>query len=135
MIPLLAKLGGYSRLASWLDQTFALISETTARHAPPNYLELPYDWRLDNRQNARHLATFLAPLSAVMRSYYWPLTYEIAGGKRLLLLGQLELTRSCGHLSISMASHLRMGLVSSSYLVSNFDPALGKGLRPLKSPR
>lgn len=59
MIPGLAKLGGYSRLAAFLDQTFALVSKRG--QAPPNYLEFPYDWRLDNRQNATYLADFLAP--------------------------------------------------------------------------
>jgi pimeloyl-ACP methyl ester carboxylesterase len=55
IIPGLLKLDGYSKLSSFLRTSFELYSAND-RGVGGNYLEFAYDWRLDNRINARRLA-------------------------------------------------------------------------------
>ncbi|MET7898565.1 lipase/acyltransferase domain-containing protein [Streptomyces mirabilis] len=56
LVPGLVKIDGYSSLAAAVRDTFDVVPGSVGSDRPANYLEFPYDWRLDNRVSARRLA-------------------------------------------------------------------------------
>jgi hypothetical protein len=55
LIPGLVKIDGYSAIAKMIAASFDVINGTECGSRPANFIEFPYDWRLDNRVNARRL--------------------------------------------------------------------------------
>lgn len=73
IVPGLIKIDGYSRIARYLEEQLNLEPER-------NFFEFPYDWRLDNRVNAKRLkGKALAWLEA------WRTTSGIADAKLVLI--------------------------------------------------
>ena len=56
LVPGLVKIDGYSSLGALVRDAFDVVPGQTGATEPANYLEFPYDWRLDNRITARALA-------------------------------------------------------------------------------
>ncbi|MFF3333977.1 esterase/lipase family protein [Streptomyces sp. NPDC002888] len=56
LVPGLVKIDGYSSPAALIRDTFDVVPGSPDQDAPANYIEFPYDWRLDNRVSARRLA-------------------------------------------------------------------------------
>ena len=52
-----------------ITQNFATVSRSVDDPAPANFIEFPYDWRLDNRVHARRLAELVADRLARWRTY------------------------------------------------------------------
>jgi hypothetical protein len=55
LVPGLVKIDGYSVAARMMADAFTIIKESGQEERPANYIEFPYDWRLDNRVSARQL--------------------------------------------------------------------------------
>jgi pimeloyl-ACP methyl ester carboxylesterase len=60
VVPGLVTIDGYSALASMVANTFDIVPGSIRNVRPANFIEFPYDWRLDNRINARALADLLS---------------------------------------------------------------------------
>ncbi|MDG6107787.1 hypothetical protein Daura_15505 [Dactylosporangium aurantiacum] len=61
MVGGLVKIDGYSRLIAHIERNFIVERATADGHRPANLIEFPYDWRLDNRLNARRLLEVAVP--------------------------------------------------------------------------
>lgn len=59
VVPGLVKIDGYSAITRMIADTFDVASGTIHDTRPANFIEFPYDWRLDNRVNARRLAALV----------------------------------------------------------------------------
>ncbi|AWN52183.1 lecithin--cholesterol acyltransferase [Methylobacterium sp. 17Sr1-1] len=55
LVPGLVKIDGYSVAARMIADAFDVIKGSVHDERPANYIEFPYDWRLDNRVSARQL--------------------------------------------------------------------------------
>ena len=60
VVPGLVKIDGYSATTKMVADTFDIVPGSIRDARPANFIEFPYDWRLDNRINARRLATLVA---------------------------------------------------------------------------
>jgi len=52
VVPGLVKIDGYSAIAKMVTDTFDVVPGSIGEARPANFIEFPYDWRLDNRVNA-----------------------------------------------------------------------------------
>ncbi|SET39266.1 lipase/acyltransferase domain-containing protein [Geodermatophilus poikilotrophus] len=59
IVPGLVKIDGYTATARMITDTFDVVRGSIDEPAPANLLEVPYDWRLDNRVNGRRLAALV----------------------------------------------------------------------------
>src|SRR5262245_23859091 len=55
VIPGLVKIDGYAATAQMIRDTFDVVPGSLTDRGPANFIEFPYDWRLDNRIHGRHL--------------------------------------------------------------------------------
>jgi pimeloyl-ACP methyl ester carboxylesterase len=55
LVPGLVKIDGYSAMARMITETFDILEGSVHEANPANFIEFPYDWRLDNRTTARQL--------------------------------------------------------------------------------
>ncbi|TBA29347.1 lipase/acyltransferase domain-containing protein [Rhizobium ruizarguesonis] len=55
IIPGLVKIDGYTSISRMVRSTFEVVGGAATEDHAANYIEFPYDWRLDNRVNARRL--------------------------------------------------------------------------------
>lgn len=69
IVPGLVKVDGYSAIAQMVTGTFNVVAGSIHTHQPANFIEFPYDWRLDNRVSARELAGFIATRLQLWRNY------------------------------------------------------------------
>src|SRR5574341_2555668 len=69
LVPGLVKIDGYMALARMVTKNFNVVAGSVHDRRPANFIEFPYDWRLDNRVNARRLAQFTSDRLALWRSY------------------------------------------------------------------
>jgi Lecithin:cholesterol acyltransferase len=60
VVPGLVKIDGYSATAKMVTDTFDVVPGSISDLRPANFIEFPYDWRLDNRTNARWLAELVS---------------------------------------------------------------------------
>jgi Lecithin:cholesterol acyltransferase len=60
VVPGLVKIDGYSATAKMVTDTFNVVPGSIGEARPANFIEFPYDWRLDNRVNAMRLAELVA---------------------------------------------------------------------------
>jgi pimeloyl-ACP methyl ester carboxylesterase len=60
VVPGLVKIDGYSALVRMVADTFDIVPGSIQDARPANFIEFPYDWRLDNRINARQLADLIS---------------------------------------------------------------------------
>jgi hypothetical protein len=60
VVPGLVKIDGYSATAKMVADTFDIVAGSIQDARPANFIEFPYDWRLDNRINARRLAELVS---------------------------------------------------------------------------
>ena len=60
VVPGLVKVDGYSATAKMVTGTFDIVRGSIWDARPANFIEFPYDWRLDNRINAQRLAELVA---------------------------------------------------------------------------
>jgi len=60
VVPGLVKIDGYSATARMIADTFDVVRGSIDVAEPANFIEFPYDWRLDNRINARILRDLVA---------------------------------------------------------------------------
>jgi hypothetical protein len=56
VVPGLVRIDGYSATAKMVTETFDIVPGSISEARPTNFIEFPYDWRLDNRINAQRLA-------------------------------------------------------------------------------
>jgi pimeloyl-ACP methyl ester carboxylesterase len=59
LVPGLVKIDGYSAIANMIRANFNVVESPLDGSGPANFIEFPYDWRLDNRINARALANLI----------------------------------------------------------------------------
>ena len=69
VVPGLVKIDGYSATAKLVSDTFDVVPGSIWDTRPANFIEFPYDWRLDNRINARRLAELLSDRLPRWREY------------------------------------------------------------------
>jgi hypothetical protein len=69
LVPGLVKIDGYSATAQMVADTFDVVPGSIRDVRPANFIEFPYDWRLDNRVNARRLADLVADRLPRWRSH------------------------------------------------------------------
>jgi len=69
IVPGLVKIDGYSAIANMITGSFDTISGSIHAAEPANFIEFPYDWRLDNRVHARRLARFVTERLRIWRQY------------------------------------------------------------------
>jgi Lecithin:cholesterol acyltransferase len=69
VVPGLVKIDGYSATAKLVTDTFDIVPGSILDARPANFIEFPYDWRLDNRINAQRLATLIADRLPRWRQY------------------------------------------------------------------
>jgi pimeloyl-ACP methyl ester carboxylesterase len=69
LLPGLVKIDGYSATARMVRDTFDVVPGSIHDDRPANFLEFPYDWRLDNRVNARRLETVVRARLESWRSH------------------------------------------------------------------
>lgn len=55
IIPGLVKIDGYSAISRMIVEHFNIQPPTSTNNFATNFIEFPYDWRLDNRESARRL--------------------------------------------------------------------------------
>jgi pimeloyl-ACP methyl ester carboxylesterase len=55
IVPGLVKIDGYSAVSKMIRETFDIEPGSVHEKRPANFIEFPYDWRLDNRVSAEHL--------------------------------------------------------------------------------
>jgi pimeloyl-ACP methyl ester carboxylesterase len=55
VVPGLVKIDGYSAVARMIRETFDVVPGSVHEERPANFIEFPYDWRLDNRLIAKRL--------------------------------------------------------------------------------
>jgi pimeloyl-ACP methyl ester carboxylesterase len=55
VVPGLVKIDGYSVAAQMIKETFEVVEGSVHEELPANFIEFPYDWRLDNRVGAQQL--------------------------------------------------------------------------------
>ncbi|MEV4516701.1 hypothetical protein AB0K00_48085 [Dactylosporangium sp. NPDC049525] len=55
MVGGLVKIDGYSSIVQRIERNFLVVRGQPGQSQPANLIEFPYDWRLDNRVNARRL--------------------------------------------------------------------------------
>jgi hypothetical protein len=60
VVPGLVKVDGYSATAKMVTDTFDIVPGSIWEARPSNFIEFPYDWRLDNRINAQRLADLVS---------------------------------------------------------------------------
>ena len=60
VVPGLVKIDGYSATAKMVTDTFDVVPGSIWEARPSNFIEFPYDWRLDNRVNARRLGELVS---------------------------------------------------------------------------
>jgi pimeloyl-ACP methyl ester carboxylesterase len=60
VVPGLVKIDGYSATAKVVSDTFHVVPGSIWEARPSNFIEFPYDWRLDNRVNARRLGELVS---------------------------------------------------------------------------
>jgi Lecithin:cholesterol acyltransferase len=60
VVPGLVKIDGYSAIAKMVADTVDIVPGSIWDARPANFIEFPYDWRLDNRINARRLAELVS---------------------------------------------------------------------------
>ena len=60
VVPGLVKIDGYSATAKMVTETFDIVRGSIWDARPANFIEFPYDWRLDNRTNAQRLAELVS---------------------------------------------------------------------------
>jgi hypothetical protein len=60
VVPGLVKVDGYSATAKMVTETFDIVRGSIWDAWPANFIEFPYDWRLDNRINAQRLAELVS---------------------------------------------------------------------------
>ena len=65
----LVKIDGYSSLVDSIERNFLVVRASAGDTRPANLLEFPYDWRLDNRVNARRLQEVVTPALDRWRQY------------------------------------------------------------------
>jgi pimeloyl-ACP methyl ester carboxylesterase len=59
VVPGLVKIDGYSRVTRMITDAFDVVEGSVHDERPANYIEFPYDWRLDNRITARRLGSLV----------------------------------------------------------------------------
>jgi hypothetical protein len=59
VVPGLVKIDGYSTILQMIHSTFDVVPGSLTDRGPANFIEFPYDWRLDNRVHGRRLATLI----------------------------------------------------------------------------
>jgi pimeloyl-ACP methyl ester carboxylesterase len=59
VVPGLVKIDGYSATVRMIDDTFDVVRASLTDDRPANFIEFPYDWRLDNRIHGRRLAALI----------------------------------------------------------------------------
>jgi hypothetical protein len=69
VVPGLVKIDGYSATAKMVTNTFDVVPGSIWETRPSNFIEFPYDWRLDNRVNARHLGELISDRLPRWREY------------------------------------------------------------------
>jgi hypothetical protein len=69
VVPGLVKIDGYSATAKMVTETFDIVPGSIWDTGPANFIEFPYDWRLDNRVNARRLAELVSDRLPRWREY------------------------------------------------------------------
>lgn len=69
IIPGFVKINGYSTLRAFILQNFDVIHGTVHNPKPSNFLEVPYDWRQDNRVTAQALQSLINQRLPQWREY------------------------------------------------------------------
>ena len=69
VVPGLVKIDGYSAMAKMVADTFRIEPGSIWDTRPANFIEFPYDWRLDNRINARRLADLISKRLPLWQEY------------------------------------------------------------------
>jgi hypothetical protein len=69
VVPGLVKIDGYTATAKMVADTFDVVPGSIDTPRPANFIEVPYDWRLDNRINARRLSDLVSDRLRRWREY------------------------------------------------------------------
>jgi hypothetical protein len=69
VVPGLVKIDGYSATAKMVTDTFDVVPGSIWEARPSNFIEFPYDWRLDNRVSARQLGELVSDRLPRWREY------------------------------------------------------------------
>jgi pimeloyl-ACP methyl ester carboxylesterase len=69
LVPGLVKIDGYSKLARMITNAFDIVEGSAHDDRPANFIQFPYDWRLDNRVNAQQLGAVLQHRLRLWREY------------------------------------------------------------------
>lgn len=69
VVPGLVKIDGYSATVAMVADTFDTLPGSVDEDAPANFIEFPYDWRLDNRVNAAKLTQSVSRRLSRWREY------------------------------------------------------------------
>jgi len=69
VVPGLVKIDGYSATVAMVADTFDTVRGSIDHDAPANFIEFPYDWRLDNRVNGQRLAELVSDRLTRWREY------------------------------------------------------------------
>jgi pimeloyl-ACP methyl ester carboxylesterase len=69
VVPGLVKIDGYSATAKMVTGTFDVVRGSIWDPRPANFIEFPYDWRLDNRISAQRLAELVCDRLPRWREY------------------------------------------------------------------
>jgi pimeloyl-ACP methyl ester carboxylesterase len=69
VVPGLVKIDGYSATAKMITGNFDVVLGSIDVASPANFIEVPYDWRLDNRINARRLGDLVSDRLRLWREH------------------------------------------------------------------
>jgi pimeloyl-ACP methyl ester carboxylesterase len=69
LIPGLVKIDGYTAISTMIRHTFDVVPGSRQTSHPANFIEFPYDWRLDNRVNAQQLKALIDKQLHIWRQY------------------------------------------------------------------
>jgi pimeloyl-ACP methyl ester carboxylesterase len=69
VVPGLVKIDGYAATAQMIRDTFDVVPGSLTDHGPSNFIEFPYDWRLDNRIHGRRIEMLIKERLPEWRKY------------------------------------------------------------------
>lgn len=126
LVPGLVKIDGYSATARMVADNFDVVRGSIDVAEPANFIEVPYDWRLDNRVNARMLRDLVSDRLRRWREYsHNPdarvifLAHSMGGLVARYYLEVLEGWRDCRAL-ITFGTPYRGSLNALSFLAQGY---------------
>jgi hypothetical protein len=126
VVPGLIKIGGYSAIAKMVATHFDIVPGSISNARAANFIEFPYDWRLDNRINAQRLHDLIADRLPRWREHSGNpkakvifLAHSMGGLIARYFLEVLEGWRDCRAL-ITFGTPYRGSLSTLNFLVNGY---------------